>query len=72
MTESFRDPCQECAADDGPLPGPRSGVIGLGLTQVITIVSTIALGWAQWAFPHARGFFSELGGEPNTIQYAMA
>ena len=44
----------------------------LGLTQVITIVSTIALGWAQWAFPHARRFFSEVGGEPNTIQYAMA
>ena len=24
-----------------------------GLTQILTIVSTIALGWAQWAFPHA-------------------
>ena len=32
-----------------------------GLTQVITIVSTIALGWAQWAFPHAQRFFSEQG-----------
>jgi len=28
-----------------------------GLTQVITIISTIALGWAQWAFPHARSVF---------------
>lgn len=41
-----------------------------GLTQVITIISTIALGWAQWAFPHALRYFR--GGQEETSQETSA
>lgn len=37
-----------------------------GLTQILTIISTIALGWAQWAFPHALRLLS--GGEDANKQ----
>jgi hypothetical protein len=53
-------------------PGDVQEQTSFGLTQVITILSTNRARLGFGHFPTRGGSFQSRGGEPNTIQYAIA